>query len=80
MKSWLRIWEQKRVSDQSHIFDFGLLELLEIYWAKRPKPSVGSLLVIEADLVLGRLGLSSIYTLLGSHCNKSSKSKIIVNM
>ena len=57
--------------------------ILEIYWAMRPKPSVGPLLVIEANLILGRLGLSSIYTLIGSHCNKSSKlskSRIIVKM
>ena len=33
------------------------------------KPSVGQLLVIEVNLVLVRLGLSSIYTLPGSHCN-----------
>jgi hypothetical protein len=49
----------------------------------RPKPSVGPLLVIEANLILGRLGLSNIYTLIGSHCNKSSKlskSRIIVKM
>ena len=54
--------------------------MLEINWAMRPKLSVGPLLVIEANLVLGRLGLFSIYTLLGSHCNKSSKSRIIVKM
>ena len=33
------------------------------------KPSVGPLLIIKANLVLVRLGLYSIYTLLGSHCN-----------
>ena len=33
------------------------------------KPSLGPLLVIEVNLVLVRFGLSSIYTLHGSHCN-----------
>ena len=46
----------------------------------RPKSSVDSLLVIEINLVLGRLGLSSIYTLLGSHYNTSSKSRIIIKI
>ena len=46
--------------------------ILEIYWAMRPKPSVGLLFVINANLVLVRLGLSSIYTQLRSHCNNQA--------
>ena len=49
--------------------------ILEIYWVMRPKPSAGSLLVIEANLVLIRLSLSSIYTLLGSHCNSQARKE-----
>jgi hypothetical protein len=54
--------------------------MLEIYWAMRPKPSVGPLFVIEANLVLGRLSLSSIYILLWSRCNLSSKLRIYTIM
>ncbi len=46
--------------------------MLEIYWFMSSKPSVSPLLVIEANLVLVRLGLSGIYTLLGSHCNSQT--------
>jgi hypothetical protein len=37
--------------------------MLKIYWVMRPKSSVDPLLIIEANLILVRLGFSSIYTL-----------------
>jgi hypothetical protein len=50
--------------------------MLEIYWVIKPKPIVGTLLVIEANIVPVKLGLSSIYTLLGSHCNCQASQEL----
>ncbi len=71
---WIVMFLKKLVKIASlfRVFLYLPKSVLEIYWVRKPKPSVDPLLVIEANLALARLDFSSIYTLFGSYCNSQA--------